>query len=209
MTVITSQHPVPSGSSRDALYQRLAHLHRTELKPIGPIENTLVETIIHNAFQLHAAQAAEREASLTNPSGLVNLNRLARYRATLQRTTRDALAQLRDLQRHRLTPEPKVMAAAAGRQAASAHTDLHVPAASDRTAARPAGSSPAAKAALTTAQPGPAIPFLIDRPAQPRASSSDPNPEPLNAPASPLPPRLSPCDLASGPAHVKPPQQTP
>lgn len=208
MTVITSQHPAPSGSSRDALYQRLAQLHRTELKPIGPIENTLVETIIHSAFQLHAAQAAEREASLANPSGLVNLNRLARYRATLQRLTRDALAQLRDLQRNRLTPEPKVMAAAAGRQAAAAHTDFDVPAASVRTAARQPDSGPASVAILTTAQPGPAIPFPLDHPAQPRASSSDPNPEPSNSPASPLPPRLAPCDLASSPTNPVVPTAT-
>jgi hypothetical protein len=207
MTVITSQHPAPSGSGRDAIYQRLAHLHRNELKPIGPIENTLVETIIHNAFQLHAAQAAEREASLSNPSGLVNLNRLARYRATLQRTTRDALAQLRDLQRHRLAPEPKVMTAAA-------HTDLDAQAATGRAGAGRSGFGSASAAALAAAQPGPAIPFPIDRPAQPRASSSDPNPEPSSAPSSPLPPRLNPCDIASPScnptaAQLKPSRQTP
>lgn len=168
MTFVTSQSQ-PSGTAgagRDSLHQRLAQMHRAELKPVGPLENSLVDTITHNSFQLQAAQAAERETNLWTAAGLVNLNRLARYRAVLHRSTRDALAQLRELQRRRLTPEPRVMAA-------GARSGFEV--------IPPPAAYKAAKAGGT-----------------PHSSSGpDPDPPDSPAPATPIPPRLSPCDLSS------------
>lgn len=95
------------------LYLRLSRIHRDHLRPVGPIEQTLVETIIHNCFQIHHVQQAERNIRTFNStSSLMNLGRLARYRAYLEHSTAKSLAKLGDIQNRRLQAKPAVMTAA-------------------------------------------------------------------------------------------------
>jgi len=112
------ESPKPRLSAAEAaerdLYQRLSKLHRDHLRPVGPIEQTLVETVIHNCLQIHHVQLAERDIRTFNStSSLMNLGRLARYRAYLEHSTAKSLAQLRDVQSRRIEAKPAVMAASA------------------------------------------------------------------------------------------------
>lgn len=182
MTAINSrtQSPAAVGSARDALYQHFAHMHRTELKPVGPLENTLVETIIHNSFQIHATQSVERETGLLAAAGLMNLNRLARYRAGLQRSTRDAFTQLRELQRLRLTPEPRAMAAAAS-PSLFAVPSPRPAAATNSENPRASSSEPEQPASPKPVSPRPPCPAPCDVASPPGLTASMPNPPQSNS----------------------------
>jgi len=105
-------HLSPAEAAERDLYQRLSKLHRDHLRPVGPIEQTLVETIIHNCFQIHHIQQAERDIRTFNSTpSLMNLGRLARYRAYLEHSTAKSLAQLSDIQHRRREAKPAVMTA--------------------------------------------------------------------------------------------------
>ena len=151
------------------LYQRLSKLHHDQLHPVGPIEETLVETIIHNCYQIHHVQQAERDTSTFNhPASLAQLSPLARYRTVLQRSSAHALDQLVKIQRRRLDNEPNVMAAGASASAAGPQpvrparsavqqqsTRLPVPRPIDQPDAPPYSASLAATAAAVSSRPAP------------------------------------------------------
>ncbi len=157
------------------LYQRLSKIHRDHLRPVGPIEQTLVETIIHNCFQIHHIQQAERDIRTFNSTAsLMNIGRLARYRAYLEHSTEKSLAQLGDIQRRRRQAKPAVMTASA-----SSSTSAAVPG--------------PVKPAVTNEPVRLPIPRPIDQPASPLDTAARPSPPgatalqfPGSGPASPL-----------------------
>lgn len=112
----SAQQFAPAGTQSESqdLYRNLSRLYREHLQPVGPIEQTLVESIVHNSFQIHRVQQAEREdCALDGSLSIMNLGRLARYREFLERSTREAMAQLLQIQQRRRLARPAVMAAAA------------------------------------------------------------------------------------------------
>lgn len=162
------------------LYRTLSRLHREQLRPVGPIEQTLVETIVHNCYQIHHIQHAEREVILLhNSQSLINLGRLARYRDFLERSTREALAQLSDVQQRRRLAKPAVMAA-------SMSAFSHKPA---------AGPQPVRHARSTVcSEPSSLpIPHPIDQPDPPQHSAATPV-----APAEANPVRTGPGPYSAG-----------
>lgn len=161
-------------AANQELYRTLSRLHREQLRPVGPIEQTLVETIVHNCYQIHSVQQAEREVgALHSAQSLINLGRLARYRDFLERSTREALAQLSDIQQRRRLSKPAVMTVAASASAA-------------RPAAGPQPVRPARSAVHREPTPLP-IPRPLDQPESPGPSSA------ISAPPS-----------STGSLHTKP-----
>lgn len=100
-------------------YETLRRDYQTEYKPVGAIENTLLDMLIFAAWQLYKV----REMALWNaidlgaPGSFGQSEKLARYRASHERLLFGSLNQLKQIQQER----PKTRTAASNGAAAAAN----------------------------------------------------------------------------------------
>ena len=90
-----------------AQYDTLHAGYVKEFKPVGAIENSLLDMIVLSVWQLYKVSQMElfSELSLGGAGSLGQSERLARYRASHERSLHKNLSELRQIQQERLLRE--------------------------------------------------------------------------------------------------------
>jgi hypothetical protein len=86
-------------------YARLAKAFIADLKPVGTFEESLVETIIDNQWQINRCRARNEMEACGLAGGTRNMNELIRYEKRLEDSTRKAEAALRARQKFRFAED--------------------------------------------------------------------------------------------------------